>query len=838
MATLQISKPKKLKKITDRKIHIPTAGPVASLPSPPDSSLFSKEPASPTPSFSAPPPLITNVPKCLQRYPSIAQVIARLWETSETTQSIGDFEAYAVTFCNCLSTNILYSLERTPHLDTNDSTYLTTYYNVVDSAEYFRSWACKKIQEEEGELIIGMRLATSMLWFNATLKALKELHKIVDRMVANAKPLPSLPVDSVDLSGEAVVAKVVGGSLEPHKLRSPKLRISPLSVIVEEVLNDDEPSSPTTPNETVASDSTSSLGHFPSADEPSSSTETLPSNQAGFSARRKKLAQQIRHVLKLATERGHRMVRSQASTSTLTSESTTPDFSNPIDRHQAIKTHAIRQSAIYHFEDPSNRVEMPMPEDYAAIRVDFRGELSSATLQALILQITSREGTQESILDTFFFGFRYFTTPAILASGLLDRFHGMSEHDYEFSEQQRVVWAASKEITEHRVVHVICLWLERYWNTKLDHEALEIFQSYFLGYPDCRPGSEMMKLYRRLDRVASGRASRSKWLKHKYYKIASENDFSTPEDTNFHFPLLPDKTMPSRLCLFMNETGVQEFACQITIQSSNLFRKIAPEDLVRSWVFGNDDGRATKLDFVNWEKSLAWWTTISILSESSLEGRVQLIEFWIEVAMACLKHYDFHSTIAIRTGYCRFTISRLRRTALALSIKHKGYHRVLYRVFEERGEYARIIGALTLKTRPMVLMLDPLLNGVLQVSRSNLSSTVTEGRINFCHVRPICYAIQALEQASMPYRFKSNAACQQWLTQKLEWATDFKNTKLGDETEEFQMSHALEPTDPELVKIHHSHAMLWDLVATPGGYEDVPSISSSDVDAILNIQTP
>ncbi|PBK74979.1 ras GEF [Armillaria solidipes] len=842
MASPQISKPKKLKKISDRKIHIPTAGPVASLPSPPDSSLFSKEPASPTPSSSAPPPLITNVPKCLRRYPSIIHIIAKLREVSETTQSASDFEAYAVIFCTSLSSNVLCSLERTPHLDTNDPKYCATYYNVVDSAEYFRSWACKKV-EGEGEVGISMRLATSMLWFNATLKALKELHKIVAHMVANAKPLPGLPVG---LPREDSVAKVPdvdeSGSLESHRLRPPKLRISPLSVIVEEVLNDDAPSSPASPNDTTVSRSTSSLGHLPTVDEPSSSTDTLvstPPDKAGFPARRKKLAQQIRRVYKLAKERGHRLVRTEASTSTLTSEPTSESFKS-FDRPQVVQiTYAIRQSALYHFEDPMNRVDMPMPEDYAAMQVDEKGQLTSATLQALILQITSREVTQEGVLDTFFTGFRYFTTPAILARGLLDRLEGMDDHEYDFTEQQHIVWAASKDLTEQRVVYVICLWLERYWNPTFDNEALEIFQEYFLRHPECRPGSEMLELYRCLRKVGSGGASRSKWLEHRSRQIARGFLYPRPKDTDFRFSSVPDKTVPSRLRWFMTDAGVQEFARQLTIQSSRLFRKIDPEGAVRSWIASEVEGRETRADVVNWGRSLTFWATISILQQPSVDGRVLFIGFWLDVAMTCLKHYDFNSAFAIYNGVVASPVNRLRRTALAsdrLSAREKGYHWIFEKVFDNFKEYRRIVQAVALESRPMVPILDPLVHDVSQV-KTSLSKAMTEGRINFFPIRTICATIQTMEQARLPYLFKRSAACQEWLTLKLQWAVNTKAKLDVDDIDQYQMSRALEPRDPELEKIHSNPAMLWNLVATYNGYESVDSLTKFDLDAIFNIRT-
>ncbi|KAG7440885.1 ras GEF [Guyanagaster necrorhizus] len=834
MASLQMSKPKKLKKISDRKIYIPTAGPVASLAlsSPPDSSLFSKEPASPSPSCFAPPSLAANVPICIQRYPSIIHVIERLREVSEKNQSISDFEAYAVVFCTCLSTNVLYSMEKTPHLDTNNSNYRAMYYDVVNSAEYFRSWACKKVQEE-GELAIDMRLATSMFWFNATLKALDDLHGIVTRMVADAKPLPGIPVD---LSEEDGIDK--SGSPESHRLRPPKPRISPLSIIVEEVLNNDNPASPDTPSDTVASGSTLGLGRVRFADESSSSTDTLvstPTNQAALPPRCKKLAQQIRRVVKLAKERGHRIVQSQNSTSTLSSEPKTESFKS-LDRRQAVQiTYAIRQSAIYHFEDPSNRVDMPMPEDYAAMKVDEKGQLTSATLQALILQVTSREVTQEGVLDTFFLGFRYFTTPAILARGLLDRFKVMNEHGYQFTEQQRVVWAASKDITEKRVVHVICLWLERYWNPAFDSEALEIFQEYFLRHPECRPGSEMLKLYRRLDKIGSSGASRSKWLEYRYRKIAPGSFSPNPEETNFRLPTVPDKPVKSRLLWFMSNPGIREFARQITIQSFKIFRRIEPESAVRSWMANELEGKETRADFVNWGRSLTFWATISILHESSLEGRVPMIEFWLEVAMECLKHYDFNSAFAIYNGVVASPVNRLRRTALALSMKHKGFHWVFETVFDNFREYRRIIQAVGLKSRPMVPILDPLVHDVTQI-KSSLSRAVTEGRINFFPVRTICATIRTLEQAWLPYTFRSSPACQEWLTKKMQWAVELKAKLDVDDTDQYKWSRVLEPRDPELDKIHNNPAMLWNLVATRSGYQNVASITTFDLDAILNIQ--
>ncbi|KAK0221730.1 ras guanine nucleotide exchange factor domain-containing protein [Armillaria fumosa] len=838
MASPLISKPKKLKKISDRKIHIPTAGPVASPPSPPDSSLFSKEPASPTPSSFAPPPLTASIPKCLGRYPSLVHIIAKLREVSETTQSASDFEAYAVIFCTSLSTNVLCSLERTVHLDTSDPKYCATYYDVVDSADHFRSWACKKVEGED-QLGTSMRLATSMFWFNATLKALRELHKLVVRMVGNAKPLPGLPLG---LSREDDVAKIPSadqsGDLGSHKPRSPKLRISPLSIIVEEVLNEDTPSSPGSPNDTAVGRSTSSLGHLPPIDEPSSSTDTLVSNppdKAGFPARRKKLAQQIRRVYKLAKERGHRLVPTKASVSTLTSEPTFESFKS-FDRPQVVQiTYAIRQSALYHFEDPMNRVDMPMPEDYAAMQVDEKGQLTSATLRALILQITSREVTQEGVLDTFFLGFRYFTTPVILARGLLDRLEGMDDHEYEFTEQQRIVWAASKDLTEQRVVYVICLWLERYWNSTLDNEALEIFQRYVLSHPDCRPGSEMVVLYKCLNQVGSGSASRSKWLERRSREIAGESLYPKPKDTNFRFSSVPDKTVPSRLRWFMTEAGVQEFARQLTIQSSSLFRNIDPEGSVRSWIVSESEGRETRADFVNWGRSLTFWATISILQQPTVDDRVLFIEFWLDVAMTCLKHYDFNSAFAIYNGVVASPVNRLRRTALRLSVREKGYHWVFEKVFDNFKEYRRIVQAVALESRPMVPILDPLVHDVSQV-KTSLSKAMTEGRINFFPIRTICATIQTMEQARLPYVFKNSAACQEWLTLKLRWAVNTKAKLDIDDVDQYQMSRSLEPRDPELEKIHSNPAMLWNLVATSNGYESVDSITKFDLDAIFNIR--
>ncbi|KAK0188088.1 ras guanine nucleotide exchange factor domain-containing protein [Armillaria mellea] len=838
MASPRISKPKKLKKISDCKIHVPTAGPVASPPSPPDSSLFSKEPASPTPSSSAPPPLITNVPKCLRQYPSIIHVIAKLREVSETTQSASDFEAYAVIFCTCLSSNVLCSLERTLHLDTNDPNYCAMYYDVVDYAEHFRSWACKKV-EGEGQLGISMRLATSMLWFNATLKALKELYKTVAHMVANAKPLPGLPAG---LPREDGAANVLGAdesaSLGSHKPRPPKLRISPLSTIAEEVLNDDSPSSPTSPNDTAVGRSTSSLGHISLADEPSSSTDTLvstPPEKVGFPARRTKLAQQIRRVLRIATERGHRLVRTQASTSTLTSKPTS-EFFKSFDRPQVVQvTYAIRQSALYHFEDSRNRVDMPMPEDYAAMQVDEKGQLTSATLQALILQITSREVMQEGVLDTFFLGFRYFTTPVILARGLLDRLEGMDDHEYEFTEEQRIVWAASKDLTEQRVIYVICLWLKQYWNPMLDNEALEIFQGYFLVHPRCRPGSEMIVLYECLEEVASCGASRSKWLEHRSREIAKGFLYPRPKATNFRFSSFPDKTVPSRLRWFMTYTGVQEFARQITIQSSRLFRMIDPEGAVRSWIASESEGRETRADFVNWGRSLTFWATISILQQPTVDGRVMFIGFWLDVAMTCLKHYDFNSAFAIYNGVVASPVNRLRRTALRLSAREKGYHWIFEKVFDNFKEYRRIVQAVALELRPMVPILDPLVHDVSQV-KTSLSKAMTEGRINFFPIRTICATVQTMEHARLPYLFKRSAACQEWLTLKLQWAVNTKAKLDVDDIDQYQMSRALEPRDPELEKIHSNPAMLWNLVATCNGYESIDSITPFDLDAIFNIR--
>ncbi len=146
----------------------------------------------------------------------------------------------------------------------------------------------------------------------------------------------------------------------------------------------------------------------------------------------------------------------------------------------------------------------------------------------------------------------------------------------------------------------------------------------------------MLVLYKCLKKVDSGDASRPSGLEHRSRQIARDFLYPRPKDTNFRFSSVPDKTVPSRLRWFMTDAGVQEFARQLTIQSSRLFRKLDPEGSVRSWIASESEGRETRADFVNWGRSLTFWATISILQQPSVDGRVLFIGFWLDVAMVSL----------------------------------------------------------------------------------------------------------------------------------------------------------------------------------------------------------
>ena len=125
-----VSAAPKLKKISDRKIHIVTTGPVVEGP---PGSECSKEPASPCKTA-----VVSRIPKfstayMAQRHPSIEIIGDRLRECSD----IGQFRALASVFSTAVNTNILHSFDQLPFIDVEEDEYRARRFFIVDTCRQF-----------------------------------------------------------------------------------------------------------------------------------------------------------------------------------------------------------------------------------------------------------------------------------------------------------------------------------------------------------------------------------------------------------------------------------------------------------------------------------------------------------------------------------------------------------------------------------------------------------------------------------------------------------------------------------------------------------------------------
>jgi hypothetical protein len=84
---------------------------------------------------------------------------------------------------------------------------------------------------------------------------------------------------------------------------------------------------------------------------------------------------------------------------------------------------------------------------------------------------------------------------------------------------------------------------------------------------------------------------------------------------------------------FHNSPGREEFARQLCLAASELFRHIDPEDAVRYWGDGHDMIVGEKISrLASFENAQSYWVSNTIVVRPSVRSRAEVMEFFIDLA--------------------------------------------------------------------------------------------------------------------------------------------------------------------------------------------------------------
>ncbi|KAG6816238.1 hypothetical protein H0H87_007475, partial [Tephrocybe sp. NHM501043] len=453
-----------------------------------------------------------------------------------------------------------------------------------------------------------------------------------------------------------------------------------------------------------------------------------------------------------------------------------------------------RRSAIYILADPYNPeedVDMPLPSgDAFSVRLDHNGVVKAASLTALVRILTSIDGVlDQDFIPMFFVCFRFFTTPSVFLDALIQRFDETAPAE-NLTALQLEVWVKSRVNDQIRVAKTVYLWLDLYWKPDADGEVLSALQEFAL---DRLVGKVPQKLaddiLTALNLVGGDvpfcrRSRKAHDLNYFYHQggrvvlppnnYIDEPDLSLPVDGDtdqFRIAL--------QLLQFNTPSGKEEFARQLTLHASKLFRQVDPEDAIKYWDLKEQSSRKEEADtmevslalktIIESERALCSWVTFSVLDEHTPRERKVVLEFWLDISARCIRLRNYSSAQCILVGLSNGAITRLKRAVLLVNSASKLQFHVLQNLFVNNDNFTTYREMLH-SVEPTVPMLAPLIRdvvsslGVVPTSLGATEDPEEEDLINLCAYRVVLKTVRAMESCLIPYDIAEHAAIQTWLT--------------------------------------------------------------------------
>lgn len=330
--------------------------------------------------------------------------------------------------------------------------------------------------------------------------------------------------------------------------------------------------------------------------------------------------------------------------------------------------------------DEVDDVESRLMEKTFAHELIFNkeGQVTGGSLPALVERLTTHESTPDAtFVSTFYLTFRLFCTPVKLTEALIERFDYVSDS------------ASMAGPVRLRVYNAFKGWMESHWRDETDRGALNLIMS----FADKELGSILPSAGRRLLELAE-RVSGDQPLVPRLVSSMGKTNTSiaqfVPADTPHPQPAITKGQM-NLLHAFKMGSGFPsildfdpvELARQLTIKQMTIFCSILPEELLASqWMKKGGIDTPNVKAVTSLSTDLSNLVAETILQQTEIKKRAQVIKQWIKIANQCLELHNYDGLMAIICSLNSSTISRLRKTWDAISAKRKEMLRTLQALIE------------------------------------------------------------------------------------------------------------------------------------------------------------
>ncbi|KAJ4465092.1 ras guanine nucleotide exchange factor domain-containing protein [Lentinula lateritia] len=250
--------------------------------------------------------------------------------------------------------------------------------------------------------------------------------------------------------------------------------------------------------------------------------------------------------------------------------------------------YAPRNSALYYPVDPLNPdvdVELPpMSEDAMNITLSHDSvHMIKMSLVAVIRLLTSKDAIQDPYLIHWFFTtFRYVLLPSDVLDLLISRFNEPMPDEPMDQKQMRVWCNNHAKIVRPRVVSVLIRWLTQFWEPPYDDSCvLNDMQDFVLKQVSASllPDRLGIAFAQAVKVVRVDGVTRTTWLQKRQQSISSRR-LSNPAPYAF----VQQCTMKFPLEAFNCPAGYKVLAEQLTLLEASIWSQLPVQALVRLWL--------------------------------------------------------------------------------------------------------------------------------------------------------------------------------------------------------------------------------------------------------------
>ncbi|CAA7271326.1 unnamed protein product [Cyclocybe aegerita] len=431
-----------------------------------------------------------------------------------------------------------------------------------------------------------------------------------------------------------------------------------------------------------------------------------------------------------------------------------------------------RASTLYFRPDAVIPTYDPKKDAQAGLVFDKENRIRSAPLKTLILVLTSKKGSEDRDLATVVLtSFRFFSSSEAFFNELVERY----EESARRVPSRR--YARQMEPDCARVLALLSTWLCQYWQPYFDRPVLDDILA-FLEKTRKSPVAplNMIALLRERVKVLYN-MTHDTALEARLDKIVEYQKTHQPSQkppmTRFRFPETYSRNRLKQLLMFDTNDGREEFARQLTVMFSHLFRRVSPEDLVHLWWrYGTDHTRGEIKDIpsalelraiIDRHNQLTQFVVRSIHDAKSPKEFSRAMTFWLDICEACRVHRNFAAANAIYSGFINSSITRLEQH---ISLPRSA--NLLLQQLDEFFHPSRISATqsaiLKGDTVQATLPIPAYFTG--NIIKTKEGSKIDRERM-LARYRIIATTTKALNQALLQYPFHANNCFQWWLEKSL-----------------------------------------------------------------------